>query len=171
MGEAGILRQSDRVELIDGEIVQMTPIGASHAGCVNRLNRLFVLTAGDRAVITVQNPISIPPRSELQPDLALLRPRADLYARAHPEPADVWLVVEVADTSAAFDRAVKIPVYAQANVPEVWLVDLPSERVEVYRRPAQGGYADTHVAARGQRIRCQAFPDLDLSVDDVLGSR
>ncbi len=170
MGEAGILREDDCVELIDGEIVQMTPIGASHAGCVNRLTRIFVAAAGERAVVTVQNPISVPPDSEPQPDLALLRPRPDLYASAHPEPTDVWLVVEVADTSLVFDRAVKIPLYARAGIPEIWLVDLAGQCVEVHRRPAGGSYGHMQRLQRGQRLACEAFPDVAASVDDVLGT-
>ena len=169
MGLAGILREDDRVELIDGEIVEMTPIGSPHAGCVNRLARLFFAAAGQRAVVTVQNPISLPPGSEPQPDLVLLRPRGDFYAGGHPGPGDVWLVVEVADTSLTFDRTVKVPLYARAGIPEVWVVDLAGQRVEVYRRPAGGLYADVQRHERGQRLVCAAFPDLALSVDDALG--
>ncbi|HEV8307459.1 MAG TPA: Uma2 family endonuclease [Methylomirabilota bacterium] len=170
MGEMGILREEDRVELIDGEIVQMTPIGSRHAACVNRLNRLLVAPAGERAIVAVQNPIAVPPDSEPQPDLALLRPRSDFYARAHPEPSDVWLVIEVADVSAAFDRAVKIPLYARAAIPEVWLVDLAGECVEVYRGPTERTYAHLERRLRGQRLAGEALPDLALSVDEVLGT-
>lgn len=169
MGEAGIFREDDRVELIHGEIVQMTPIRSPHAGCVNRLNRLFTATLGELAVVTVQNPITLDPASEPQPDLALLRPRADFYAGGHPGPGDVWLVVEVADTSLAFDRTVKIPLYARAGIVEVWLVDLPGECVEVYRQPSEGRYTEVQRVPRGQQVTCQAFPDLSLSVDEILG--
>ncbi len=169
MGEAGILREDDRVELIDGEIVQMTPIGSRHAACVKRLNQLFARAVGDQAVVSVQDPIAIPPESEPQPDLALLRPRADFYASGHPGPADVLLVVEVADTSAPFDRGVKIPLYARAGIPEVWLVDLITDTVEVHRRSSGGRFADVQRHGRAGRVECEAFPDLDLSIDKLLG--
>jgi Uma2 family endonuclease len=171
MGEAGILREDDRVELIDGEIVEMTPIGSRHAACVKRLMHLFVRALAARAVVSVQDPIAIPPESEPQPDLALLRPRADFYAGAHPEARDVLLVVEVADTTGPFDRGVKIPLYARAGISEVWLVDLTADVIEVHRRPGGGRYADLQRQARGERLVCQAFPDVELSVDDVLGPR
>jgi Uma2 family endonuclease len=169
MGEAGIFAEDDRVELIDGEVVQMTPIGSRHAGCVKRLNRLLGAAVGDRAVVAVQDPIALHPDSEPQPDLALLRPRADFYGGGHPGPADVWLVVEVADRSLAFDRGVKVPLYARAGVPELWIVDLAGDGVETYRRPAGGRYAEVQRLGRGQRLGCAAFPGLDVAVDDVLG--
>ena len=171
MGEAGILREDDRVELIDGEIVEMTPIGSRHAACVTRLNQLLVRALGDRAIVSVQNPTSIPPHSQPQPDVMVLRPRPDFYAKAHPEPEDVLVVVEVADTSLPFDRTVKVPLYARAGVREVWVIDLAGEVVEVLRRPGAGGYADLQRHARGDRLDCQAFPDVVLTVDDVLGPR
>jgi Uma2 family endonuclease len=171
MGEAGILQEDDRVELIDGEIVEMTPIGSRHAACVKRLVHLFAGALGDRAVVSVQDPIAIPPESETQPDVALLRPRADFYAGGHPQAADVWLVVEVADASLPVDRGVKLPLYARAGLREAWLVDLAGEVVEVFRRPGAGGYADVQRRARGDRLGCEAFPDVVLTVDDVLGPR
>lgn len=171
MGQAGILREDDRVELIDGEIVEMTPIGSPHAACVTRLSHLLIRALGERVIVSVQNPTSIPPHSEPQPDLMVLRPRADFYARAHPEPRDVLLVVEVADTSVSFDRGVKVPLYARAGITEVWLVDLTTDVVEVYRRPATGRYGVTHRRQRGERLECDAFPELILTVDQVLGSR
>jgi Uma2 family endonuclease len=124
MAEAGILSEDDRVELLEGEIVAMSPIGSRHAGLVNRLNRLFSQRAGDQVVVSVQNPVRLGGYSEPQPDLALLRPRADFYTSSHPGPEDVLLAVEVAETSAAVDREVKVPLYARFGVPEVWLVDL-----------------------------------------------
>src|SRR5688572_9639529 len=120
MADAGVLRPGDRVELLGGEIVEMTPIGSAHAGCVNTLTRLLVRLAGDRAVVHVQNPIRLSRFDESQPDVALLRPRPDLYRSAHPGPADVLLVVEVAEASLGFARDVKAPLYARAGIPEVW---------------------------------------------------
>jgi Uma2 family endonuclease len=169
MGAAGILGEDDRVELLDGEIVEMSPIGPRHAGRVNRLNRLLAVGLGERAVVTVQNPVRLALRSEPQPDLVVARPRRDFYELGHPTPDDVLLLVEVAEISAAFDRGVKVPLYARAGIPEVWLVDLASEQVMVHRAPTEGRYADVRTLGRGDRLAPQAFPDLELSVADVLG--
>lgn len=169
MAEVGILTEDDRVELLDGEIVEMTPIGSDHAGHVKRLNALFTSRLGARIVMSVQDPVGLSRHSEPQPDVALLRPRADFYARSHPRPEDVLLLIEVADTSVETDRRIKVPLYAKAGLGEVWLIDLGAERVEVYREPAAEGYREVRVLARGQGIRPQAFPDLTLSVDDLLG--
>lgn len=169
MAEARIFTEDDRVELIDGEVVQRTPIGSRHAGCVKRLNRLLTSTAGNRAIVSIRDPLALPPDSEPQPDLALLRPRLDFYAGSHPGPEDVWLVVEVADTSAPFDRTVKIPLYARAGIPEAWVVDLTVQAVEVYRRPSPEGYGESQRLTRGGHLACEAFPGLSVPVDEVLG--
>lgn len=169
MAEAGILPEDDRVELIDGEIMEMAPIGSRHAACVDRLAQLLFEQIRRRAVVRVQSPIGVSERSEPQPDLALLRQRADFYAQAHPGPEDVLLVVEVAETSADVDREVKVPLYARAGVPEVWLVDLAGEGIEVYRQPSPQGYQQVQRLRRGQSVASQVFPDLELSVGDVLG--
>jgi Uma2 family endonuclease len=169
MAEVGIFSEDDRVELLDGEIVEMTPIGSRHAAIVNRLNRLLSRRLGERAVVSIQNPIRVGEHSEPQPDVVLLKPRADFYAAAHPGPEDVLLLVEVAESSAEVDRAVKLPLYAAAGVAEVWLVDLAGERVEVYREPAAGGYQQTLTLARGDVVSPQAFPDLRLGVAEILG--
>src|SRR2546426_2118990 len=124
MAEAGIFSEDESVELLEGEIVEMTPISSRHAACVNKLTRLFTRELGERVVVSVQNPVALTETSEPQPDLALLRPRADFYAAGHPGPEDVLLMVEVADTSATSDRAVKVPLYARAGIEEVWLIDL-----------------------------------------------
>ena len=169
MAEAGILSEDDRVELIEGEIVEIAPIGSRHGGHVNRLNRLFSQRAGDQAIVSVQNPVRLGEHSEPKPDLTLLKPRPDFYASSHPGPEDVLLVVEVAETSAAYDLEVKLPLYARAGIPEVWLVDLAEERVEVYRQPSPQGYQEVQRVRRGQHLSSQAFPNLELAVDDVLG--
>ena len=169
MVEAGILSEDDRVELLEGEIVEMPPIGSRHASSVDRLNRLFSQRVGDRALVRVQNPVRLGPRTEPQPDLALLRPRPDYYAQAHPGPEDVFLVVEVGETSADFDREVKIPLYARAGISEVWLLDLGGGHVEVYRGPTVQGYREVRRVQRGQRLAPEALPDLDLAMDDILG--
>jgi Uma2 family endonuclease len=169
MAEVGILTEDDRVELLDGEIVEMSPIGSDHAGHVKRLTALFTSRLGARVVVGVQDPVRLSRHSEPQPDIALLRPRADFYARAHPLPADVLLLIEVADTSVETDRRIKMPLYARAGIGEVWLVDLTTERVEVYREPVDDGYRKIRTLARGQALGPLAFPDLALRVDDLLG--
>ena len=134
MGEAGILPEDTRIELIAGDIVVREPIGSYHAGTVNRLNRLWTSNLGERAVVQVQNPVELTEEdSEVQPDVTLLRPRADFYTRGHPTPADVLLLIEVADSSLARDRRVKMPLYARAGIREAWLVDLIGDRGEVHR--------------------------------------
>ena len=168
MGRAGILGEDDRVELLDGEIVEMTPIGLRHADCVNRLARSLVLTFDDVAVILVQNPIRLSDRSEPQPDLALVHRRAGLYASSHPRPSDILLIVEVADTSIESDRRVKVPLYARGGIPEVWLVDLNQDTVTAYRDPRRGGYRTAHVVRRGDELAPSAFPDRALPVADLL---
>ncbi|MBI4506726.1 MAG: Uma2 family endonuclease, partial [Chloroflexi bacterium] len=169
MGQAGILGEDDRVELIEGEIVEMTPIGHRHAGCVKRLNRLFSQELGTTAVIGIQDPVRLSEDSEPQPDVAVLRPRADLYASAHPTPADVLLLIEVAESSAEPDRRVKVPLYARGGVPEVWLVDLGGETVTVYRDPTPDGYRTERTVQRGETLAPAALPDLQVLSAEVLG--
>jgi Uma2 family endonuclease len=169
MGISGILTEDDRVELIEGEIVEMTPIGSGHAGCVNRLNQLLADLIGKRALLSVQNPLRLSGHSEPQPDLTLLKHRKDYYATAHPEPGDVLLLIEVAETSASYDRDVKVPLYAREGIVEVWIVDLEAEVVDVYRNPSQQGYGESRRIPLGQHISPQAFPNIALSAEQILG--
>lgn len=169
MAETGILSEDDRVELIEGEIIKMSPIGRRHAGCVNRLNSLFSERLGRSAVVSVQNPVRLSDRTEPQPDIALLIPRADFYSEGHPQPQEVLLLIEVADTTIEYDREVKISLYAQAGISEVWVVDIVEELVEVYRQPSANGYAEVRQFRRGENLSLQAFSDVVLSVDEVLG--
>jgi len=169
MGEARVFGEDDRVELVDGEIAAMTPIGSAHASVVNRLNRLFWQRVGEAAIIRVQDPIRLGERSEPQPDLALVRPRPDFYRAAHPAADDVLLLVEVAETSADADREVKVPLYARADIREVWLVDLAAERIEVHRTPSPEGYRDVRTLGRGETLAPGAFPNAQLPVGDILG--
>ncbi|MDZ7753974.1 MAG: Uma2 family endonuclease [Gammaproteobacteria bacterium] len=140
MGEAGVFAPGARTELIEGAIIDMAPIGSTHAGALKRLNAAISRVVADKGVLSVQDPVVLGDLSEPQPDLALLRPREDFYARAHPRPEDVLLVVEVADTSVAFDRHTKLPLYARHGIPEAWLVDLPAGVLEIHRRPEEGAY-------------------------------
>src|SRR5207247_268717 len=168
MGEAGILPEDSRIELVTGDIVVREPIGSRHAGTVNRLNRLWTSRLAERAVVQVHNPIELPKEdSEPQPDVTLLRPRADFYATAHPLADDVLLLIEVGDTSLLLDRRVKIPLYARASIQEVWLVDLINDRVEVYHTPQGNRYGDATVIERGQRLAPLAFSDVTVAVEDL----
>jgi Uma2 family endonuclease len=169
MGEAGILPEDSRLELIRGDIVVREPISAYHAGTVDRLNRLWTSRLGDRAIVRVQNPVQFPREdTELQPDLMLLRPREDFYTTRHPEAADVLLLIEVADTTLRLDRRVKIPLYARAGVREVWLVDLTTARLEVSRQPVGDRYDSVRILARGEPVLPEAFPDLSIGVADLV---
>lgn len=169
MGEAGILSEDDRVELIEGEIVQMSPIGSPHASCVDRLNALFTRRFGRRAIVRVQSPIVLSRHSEPQPDLAILKPRADFYAQKHPGPSDVLLVVEVDDTSAEYDRFTKLALYARAGIAEVWLIDVVRKRMEIYRRPTLRSYRERQEVTRDQRVCAVAFPRTAFRVSEILG--
>jgi Uma2 family endonuclease len=164
MGRAGVLPGGARLELLRGEIVEMTPIGSMHASIVNRLTRLLVSGLGDRAVVAVQNPVVLGDLSEPQPDLAVLRPRADFYAAAHPRPGAVLLVIEVADTTGSWDRRVKRPLYAAAGVPEVWIVDVADRVVEVALEPAGDLYQRVVQAGVDTAVAPAAFPDLSINV-------
>jgi Uma2 family endonuclease len=169
MIEAGILDEDSRIELIEGEIVEMTPIGRRHAACVDRLTRLLGSRAEDSAQLRVQGPIHLGEASEFQPDLAVLRRSGDYYASSHPTSRDVFLLVEVADSSASVDRQIKVPVYARYGIAEVWLVDLEANLVTVYRDPTPTGYATVRDAQRGAWVAAQAFPGREIAVSDILG--
>ena len=170
MGEAGILPEDNRLELIHGDIVVREPIGAYHAGTVVRLNRLFTTRLGDRAIVSIQNPVQFAQEdTELQPDVTLLRPRDDFYTSRHPEAPDVLLLIEVADTTLRLDRRVKIPLYARVGVQEVWLLDLTTQRLEVCREPLGDRYGSVRILGRGQRVSPDAFPDVFVNVADLVG--
>lgn len=169
MAEAGILSEDDRVELIEGEIIEMSPIGSTHAACVKRLNALLVRHFGSNAIISVQDPVQLNDYSEPEPDVAALKPKENYYADRHPTPDDVLLIVEVADTSVEYDRSLKLPLYARAGILEVWLVNLPADVIEVYARPAGSSYQNAQQFARGETLTSQTIFGLSLDVDDILG--
>lgn len=163
MGRAGILAEDERVELIDGAIIDMTPVGSRHAEIVSRLTRTFV--SGTDAVVRVQDPVRLSDYSEPQPDLAVVKPRS--YTVAHPETEDVLLLVEVADTSLAYDREVKIPLYARHGIAEVWLVNLADETVEVFRKPTPQGYGERIELRKGDRLETERPPGIGIDVAEL----
>jgi Uma2 family endonuclease len=173
---AGILSEDERVELIQGEIVKMSPIGIRHASCVNRLLKLFVQLLGDRVTVIVQNPVVLSNLSEPQPDVALLKPRDDFYATGHPQPQDILLLVEVADTTIESDfaertlreRAIKIPLYASSGISEVWLIDVNELVIEIFREPTANSYQGIQQLQQGE-ISVQAFPDVSFAVEQIFG--
>lgn len=169
MVDAGILREDDRVELLDGEVVEVSPIGPHHARCVDLLNRLFVRGVGDRAIVRVQGPIGLSSISEPEPDVALLRYGASGYGDAHPTPPQVLLLIEVSDTTLAYDRGRKLPAYARAGIAETWIVNLAEDQIEIHREPRGERYAGCRTARRGETIAPLAFPDLTLDVTAILG--
>ncbi|MGH2584543.1 MAG: Uma2 family endonuclease [Dehalococcoidia bacterium] len=169
MGEAGILGEDDRVELIEGEILRMAPIGDRHVGRVIEANDLFTSRLGRRVLVSVQNPVRLSELSEPQPDLVLMRrPDAGHVLRA-PHPSDVLLLVEVADTTLSYDRDRKVPLYAKAGIPETWILDIPADVLRVYREPVAGEYRHVEILSRGASIAPLAFPDILFAVDDLLG--
>jgi Uma2 family endonuclease len=167
MGEAGILRDDERVELIEGEIVEMNPIGVRHAACVRGLTRLLGRQLGDELLLDVQNPVRLDGGLEPQPDLAVIRVRD--YRDSLPGPEDVLLLIEVSDTTLAYDRNIKLPLYARFGIGEVWIVDLPGEAVERHTQPSEQGYRRMERAGRGQALQSEVIPDLILHTDTVLG--
>jgi Uma2 family endonuclease len=169
MARAGILHEDDRVELIDGEIVEMAPIGPGHAGRTDRGAELFLRRFGDLAQVRIQTPVRLNVHNEPQPDLALVHRRSDFYQAGHPTPVDVLLVVEVADTSLAIDQRIKLPMYARAGLREVWILDLQHDLLLVHRDPSPDGYRLVTAFRRGERLAPLAFPDRELSVDELLG--
>ena len=169
MAEVGILVKEDRVELIDGEIVAMTPIGPLHNAAVDRTNRALVTAAGDRAIVRVQGSVRLNRYREPQPDFVLLRPQADFYASRLPGPADILLVIEVAESSLDYDREVKGGIYADSNVTEYWLVDLAARSVSCYSDPHDGAYLKHRDVYAGDTIAPLALPECSIVSDVLMG--
>jgi Uma2 family endonuclease len=169
MIEIGILDEDDRVELIDGEIVSMSAVGSLHAGTVNRLSDFLFRALSGRAVVAVQNPVQLSDDTEPEPDLAVLLPRDDFYTTAHPLPADVFLLMEVGDSSFLADRRAKLPRYARAGIRESWLVNLEEGVIDRHTDPGPNGYREVATLTRGQRLASTVITDLTLDGDQVLG--
>lgn len=168
MVETGVLRPDARVELLDGEIIDMPPIGPFHSSVVNELVRVFNESSKGRWLVWSQNPISLDQHSEPQPDLMLVKPSADRYRAKHPRPADVFLLVEVSDTTLDLDRNEKLSTYGRAGVPEVWSVNLLEHTIEVYREPNFPGYGAKTVARTDGHAKPQTFPDVVVDVAELL---
>ena len=171
MWDVGILSPTDRVELIDGEIVTKMPIGPRHGACVDRATRALVTAVDTSAIVRVQGSVRLDLFNLLQPDVVLLRPSADFYASSHPGPADILLIVEVAESSIDFDRNIKRRVYAKAGVPEYWLVDLNEDVVCVFSEPTSGAYRAVTDYRREQSITPRLLPALAISAFDLLGPK
>jgi Uma2 family endonuclease len=168
MIEVGILDENDKVELIRGELVAKMPIGNPHAACVNRLNRNLIRGVGDRAVVGIQNPVQLAD-SMPEPDVSVLAPRADDYAATAPTPADVFLIIEVADSSLDYDRNTKGPLYAENGIAEYWIANLVDRCLEVHRRPRPDGtYADVRTFRPGDTADVAALPGVTVDVSDIL---
>ena len=168
MVEAGILLEDERVELIEGEILLMPPIGPPHNGGVNRYTRVFRRFPIEWFTLQVQGPVRLDAHSAPEPDLALLKFREDDYWQAHAGPADVLLVIEVADSSLNYDREVKAHIYGRAGIPETWVLNLPEDCIERFTEPGPDGYAQHDILRRGDQVSPAALPDLELAVEDLL---
>lgn len=167
MRETGILREDDRVELIDGEIYLMSPLGSLHIAIVNRLNKLLMQQVGDAAIVSVQNAVQLNDYSEPQPDITLLSPRDDYYEHALARPDDILLLIEVADTSLVYDRDLKLPRYAASGVDEVWIIDAERRVIEQYSRPAQGQYTQINKFLPGNAIQSKTLPQIAFAIDQI----
>lgn len=170
MVPAGILSEEDRVELLDGVVYDMAPITGEHNYSTNMgVADAIKESLGSQVVISVQGPLRLDDGSQPQPDVLLLRPPRSRYRRRIPTPEDVLLVVEVAYSSLTHDRVRKVPAYARAGIPELWIVNWPEQTIERWAEPADGEYRQHDVFSRGQSLAPRAFPDCQLAVDDVLG--
>ena len=157
------------MELIEGEIIEMSPIGSRHAACVNIVSDVCNQGLRGKVIVRSQNPIVLDDFSEPEPDVSVLRFREDYYRNAHPRPEDVLLVIEVADTTVSYDRQVKAPLYARAGIPEYLIFNLPGDLVEYYSRPESGAYQNTQLLKRGDRFESSVVPGLTLDVQTILG--
>lgn len=172
MGEVGILGLEQRTELIEGEVIEMSPIGTKHAACLSKLadllrDRTKNLTSGNIALVRQQNPIRLSDRSEPQPDIAIVCDRQDYYLENHPTPSEIFLLIEVADSTIKYDREVKTILYAKAGIPELWIANLEARVFEVYRQPTETGYQQVQIYEKGEIINLLMLPDVAIAVDDI----
>lgn len=167
MAEAGILKVDDRVELIEGELLDRTPIGSRHAAAVDRLNHLLLPRLSNRAIIRVQQPVRLSDQCEPEPDIAVVAFRADFYESAHPTPADIYLLIEVADCSLVYDRDLKLPLYARCGIPEVWLLDIESNVLRIFRSPVGDTYEQNFSASDLDRLVIGSIADIPLDLSSI----
>lgn len=169
MASAGILHEEDRVELIDGEIREMSPIDAVHAAIVKRLGRLINGAIGNRFIVGIQDPVQLSDLTEPQPDISVLRWHDDYYEQAHPTPGDTLILIEVANSSITYDRDEKLPRYALSGIPESWLISIAQQTVEQYTNPVDGQYAEKRTYRKGTTLRATTIPNFELSVNRIFG--
>ncbi len=167
MAEVGILGIEQRTELIEGEIIEMSAIGTKHAICVSNLSELLTLRTIQIAHVRQQNPVHLSDRSEPQPDIALVKRPSSLYADCHPTPDDIFLLIEVSDSTLKYDREVKIPLYAKAGISEVWIANIEEQIFEVYKSPNQDRYEQVQNYGKGEMISMSMFTDIAIAVDEV----
>lgn len=168
MAETGVLPANARVELLNGEIIDMSPIGPFHGGVANYLTEMFTAAAKGRWITTIQNPLHLDDQSEPQPDVLLLKPAKDFYRRRHPQPEDVFLLVEISDTSLQAGQEEKLPIYGKAGIPEVWIINLNELTIEIYREPHFNGYGSKTILRAGDEAKPLAFPDVAINVAELL---
>lgn len=169
MGRAGIFTDGSRVELIEGALIDMAPIGSLHASVVSTLS-MTLATYGELAIISPQNPVSLPPYDEPQPDIALLKVTPDRYRDALPTATDVLLIIEVADTTLQYDRTVKLPLYAKHGIPEVWIVNLPDRVLELYREPEDESYRVRLERTADDKVSPAGMPSVELELRSLWGA-
>lgn len=167
MGEAGVFAPDARLELMDGEIIEMAPIGSRHVAVVNTLTALLIRRVADRAIVSIQNSLILSDRTVPQPDLALLKPSPDRYFSALPAARDVLLMVEVADSTLRFDLETKAPLYARAGIAETWVIDVVAQRLRVFHNPGVDGYRFTEEMSGNQQVIAQALPDAAIIVSEL----
>lgn len=165
----GVLKEDERIELINGEIIKMSPIELPHMVCVTKLNHLFFRLVDTKAHIWVQNAIRLPNNARPQPDVMLLKWRDDFYGGKHPTVGDVFLIVEVADSSLNYDRKVKGPRYASAGIQEYWIVNISKSKVEVYSSPTKSGYETVRTVGKGETLPLPGGLEGNISLDDIFG--
>lgn len=168
MGDAGIFPPDSRMELIEGEILTMAPIGFNHAGHVNRLARHFILMQSDQSQVRTQSPLQLGDLSEPEPDLVLVKADANDYTTRHPNATDALLVIEVSDSTLRFDKSQKLRLYATHGIPEYWIVNLIDNCLEVYRQPQDGDYLDKSILSKADSLNLLALPDIRVAVGDIL---
>lgn len=167
MIELGMLKDYEKAEIIEGELIQKMPIGNKHASVVNKLNRLLVKNVSDDVLVSIQNPVRLSDFDEPEPDIVL----ADLTkydGKRHPQSAEILFLIEVSDSTLKYDRDTKLALYAEAEIPEVWIVNLPNDIVEIHQKPSVGIYQLTKIYKRGEQIESEVLPDLKLEVDEIL---